>query len=344
MISDSHISLLAHSRRPAAGRLRRLRGHQGRLGASSGGSEGAETSSRSSPTRPRRSSTTRSSPRSSKTEAGKDVGFKTSFGASGEQSRAVEGGLKADVVSFSIEPDIERLVEAGLVDKRLDRTRPRRRASCRQSIVSFIVRKGNPKDIKTWDDLVKPGVKVVTPEPVHLGRGQVEPARAPTRHGGPRLRGEADQRPRLGPAQVRPRGAADLHRRRGRRAPLLRVRGHDGASRRARRTSSSCVPRRHDQDRDQHRPDQGRPAPRRRRSSTTCSAPRARRSSPSWGYRPGRTRGRSRPTKYAVPEPAQGHDDRRPRRLVEGQRRAVRPRERARSPRSRKTRGSRRRK
>ena len=52
-----------------------------------------------------------------KTDAGKDVGFKTSFGASGEQSRAVEGGLKADVVSFSIEPDTERLVEAGLVDK-----------------------------------------------------------------------------------------------------------------------------------------------------------------------------------------------------------------------------------
>src|SRR3712207_2508684 len=52
-----------------------------------------------------------------RTAAGRDVGFKTSFGASGEQSRAVEGGLEADVVSFSIEPDVERLVEAGLVAK-----------------------------------------------------------------------------------------------------------------------------------------------------------------------------------------------------------------------------------
>src|SRR3712207_2031527 len=51
-----------------------------------------------------------------KTEQGANVGFKTSFGASGEQSRAVEGGLPADVVSFSIEPDMERLVKAGLVD------------------------------------------------------------------------------------------------------------------------------------------------------------------------------------------------------------------------------------
>ena len=52
------------------------------------------------------------------------------------------------------------------------------------SIVSFIVRKGNPKGIKTWDDLVKPGVKVVTPEPVHVGRRQVEPARRVSRTAG----------------------------------------------------------------------------------------------------------------------------------------------------------------
>ncbi len=103
-----------------------------------------------------------------KTDAGKDVGFKTSFGASGEQSRAVEGGLKADVVSFSIEPDVERLVEAGLVAKDWkDATETKGLVS--KSIVSFIVRKGNPKNIKTWDDLVKPGVKVVTPNPFTSG-------------------------------------------------------------------------------------------------------------------------------------------------------------------------------
>ena len=107
-------------------------------------------------------------PAFTKTDAGKGSGFKTSFGASGEQSRAVEGGLKADVVSFSIEPDVTRLVEAGLVDKGWkDTTSTKGLVS--KSIVSFIVRKGNPRNIKTWDDLVKPGVKVVTPNPFTSG-------------------------------------------------------------------------------------------------------------------------------------------------------------------------------
>ena len=103
-----------------------------------------------------------------RTEDGRDVGFKTSFGASGEQSRAVEGGLKADVVSFSIEPDVERLVEAGLVDKAWKDATPTK-GLVSKSIVSFIVREGNPKNIRTWDDLVKPGVEVVTPNPFTSG-------------------------------------------------------------------------------------------------------------------------------------------------------------------------------
>lgn len=103
-----------------------------------------------------------------KTDAGRDVGFRTSFGASGEQSRAVEGGLKADVVSFSIEPDVERLVEAGLVAKDWKSATPTN-GLVSKSIVSFIVRKGNPKKIKSWDDLAKPGVKVVTPNPFTSG-------------------------------------------------------------------------------------------------------------------------------------------------------------------------------
>jgi sulfate transport system substrate-binding protein len=102
------------------------------------------------------------------TEEGSGVGFKTSFGASGEQSRAVEGGLKADVVSFSIEPDTERLVEAGLVDKNWKEATSTK-GLVSKSIVSFIVRKGNPKKINSWDDLVKPGVKVVTPNPFTSG-------------------------------------------------------------------------------------------------------------------------------------------------------------------------------
>jgi sulfate transport system substrate-binding protein len=103
-----------------------------------------------------------------KTDAGKDVAFKTSFGASGEQSRAVEGGLKADVVSFSIEPDVARLVDAALVAKDW-RKQTDTDGLVSKSIVSFIVRKGNPKNIKTWDDLLKPGVEVVTPNPFTSG-------------------------------------------------------------------------------------------------------------------------------------------------------------------------------
>ena len=102
-----------------------------------------------------------------KTDAGKAVDFKTSFGASGEQSRAVEAGLDADVVSFSIEPDMERLVKADIVDPSWN-TAPYD-GLVTTSVVSFIVRKGNPKGIKTWNDLLKPGVQVLTPNPFTSG-------------------------------------------------------------------------------------------------------------------------------------------------------------------------------
>ena len=103
-----------------------------------------------------------------KTSTGKGTSFKTSFGASGEQSRAVEAGLKADVVSLSIEPDVTRLVDAGLVSKDW-KAQTSTNGLVSKSIVAFIVRKGNPKHIKTWDDLLKPGVKVVTPNPFTSG-------------------------------------------------------------------------------------------------------------------------------------------------------------------------------
>ena len=102
-----------------------------------------------------------------KTGDGEGVGFKSSFGASGEQSRAVEAGLKADVVSFSTEPDMTRLVDAGLVGKDWNSTP--NKGLVTTSVVSFIVRKGNPKNIKTWDDLLKPGVTVLTPNPFTSG-------------------------------------------------------------------------------------------------------------------------------------------------------------------------------
>jgi sulfate/thiosulfate transport system substrate-binding protein len=101
------------------------------------------------------------------TPEGKGISFKSSYGASGDQSRAVEGGLKADYVSFSTEPDMTRLVDAGLVDAGWADTPTKGQVAT--SIVSFVVRKGNPKNIKTWDDLLKPGVEVLTPNPFTSG-------------------------------------------------------------------------------------------------------------------------------------------------------------------------------
>lgn len=106
-------------------------------------------------------------PAFARTPAGAGVSFSTSFGASGDQSRAVEAGLPADVVSFSIEPDITRLVKAGLVAK--DWNRKPYDGLVTTSVVSFIVRKGNPKNIRTWADLLRPGVEVLTPNPFTSG-------------------------------------------------------------------------------------------------------------------------------------------------------------------------------
>ena len=106
-------------------------------------------------------------PEFNKTSAGEAVGFKSSYGASGDQSRAVEGGLKADVVTFSLAPDMDRLVKAGLVDSNWASTPTK--GNITTSVVSFVVRKGNPKNIKTWEDLLKPGVQVLTPNPFTSG-------------------------------------------------------------------------------------------------------------------------------------------------------------------------------
>jgi sulfate transport system substrate-binding protein len=102
-----------------------------------------------------------------KTENGKGVAVKTSFGASGDQSRSVEAGLPADVVSFSIEPDVTRLVDAEIVAP--DWQGGPTKGLVTTSVVSFIVREGNPKGIKGWDDLLKPGVEVLTPNPFTSG-------------------------------------------------------------------------------------------------------------------------------------------------------------------------------
>jgi sulfate/thiosulfate-binding protein len=102
-----------------------------------------------------------------KTTAGKGVEFEQSYGASGEQSRAVEAGLPADVVEFALDSDITRLVDAGLVDSSWSQNE--HKGIVTDSVVAFVVRKGNPKDIHTWDDLVQPGVEVITPNPFTSG-------------------------------------------------------------------------------------------------------------------------------------------------------------------------------
>jgi sulfate transport system substrate-binding protein len=101
------------------------------------------------------------------TADGKGVSFSTSFGASGSQSRAVASGQPADVVAFSTTPDITRLVKAGVVSSSWD-AGPQKGISS-DSVVVLVVRKGNPKHITGWDDLVKPGIDVITPNPSTSG-------------------------------------------------------------------------------------------------------------------------------------------------------------------------------
>jgi sulfate/thiosulfate transport system substrate-binding protein len=101
------------------------------------------------------------------TPAGKDVAFSQSYGASGEQARAVKAGLKADIVALSLAPDVDELVQAGIVDAKWNRQSYR--GIVTDSVVVFVVRDGNPKKIFGWDDLLKPGVEVVTPNPFTSG-------------------------------------------------------------------------------------------------------------------------------------------------------------------------------
>ena len=101
------------------------------------------------------------------TDDGKDVGFKQSYGSSGDQARAVEAGLKADVVALSLAPDVDKLVEAKKVAA--DWNKDEFDGFVTNSVVVFATRKGNPKNIQTYDDLLKDGVEVITPNPFTSG-------------------------------------------------------------------------------------------------------------------------------------------------------------------------------
>ncbi len=101
------------------------------------------------------------------TPEGEGVEFETSYGASGDQSRAVAEGLEADYVHFSIPPDVTRLEDEGLVAADWDEGPTNGIVS--NSVVVFAVRPGNPKDIQDWDDLTADGVEIVTPNPASSG-------------------------------------------------------------------------------------------------------------------------------------------------------------------------------
>jgi sulfate transport system substrate-binding protein len=104
-----------------------------------------------------------------KTAAGKGVSFTQSYGASGDQSRAVAAGLPADIVALSLAPDVDKLVEPGIVDGNWTSQLAKTDGFVTNSVVVLAVRKGNPKNIHGWEDIVKPGVEVITPNPFTSG-------------------------------------------------------------------------------------------------------------------------------------------------------------------------------
>jgi sulfate transport system substrate-binding protein len=104
-----------------------------------------------------------------KSQSGETVAIQQSHGSSGKQARAVIDGLEADVVTLALAYDIDALAEKGkLIPKDWQQRLPNNSSPYTSTIV-FLVRKGNPKDIKDWDDLVKPSVSVITPNPKTSG-------------------------------------------------------------------------------------------------------------------------------------------------------------------------------
>jgi sulfate/thiosulfate transport system substrate-binding protein len=101
-------------------------------------------------------------------QTGKSVEIKQSHGGSGSQARSVIDGLQADVVSLALAYDIDAIAGKGLIAADWQQRLPLN-ASPYTSTIVFLVRKGNPKGIKDWDDLIKPGTAVVTPNPKTSG-------------------------------------------------------------------------------------------------------------------------------------------------------------------------------
>ena len=103
-----------------------------------------------------------------KSKTGQDINFKQSHGGSGKQARAVIDGLDADVVTLALAADIDEIAARGLLAKDWQKKFPQNSTPYTSTIV-FLVRKGNPKAIKDWGDLVKPSVEIITPNPKTSG-------------------------------------------------------------------------------------------------------------------------------------------------------------------------------
>jgi sulfate transport system substrate-binding protein len=104
-----------------------------------------------------------------KKKTGDDVSVSQSHGGSGKQARAVIDGLAADVVTLGLPPDIDAIVDKAHIISPDWQSRLADGSTPYTSTIVFLVRKGNPKGIKDWDDLIKPGIEVVTPNPKTSG-------------------------------------------------------------------------------------------------------------------------------------------------------------------------------
>jgi sulfate/thiosulfate transport system substrate-binding protein len=103
-----------------------------------------------------------------RTKTGKTVEIRQSHGGSGAQARSVIDGLDADVATLALSADIDAIAQSGLIKPEWQKRLPQNSSPYTSTIV-FLVRKGNPKGIKDWNDLIKPGVSVITPNPKTSG-------------------------------------------------------------------------------------------------------------------------------------------------------------------------------
>lgn len=103
-------------------------------------------------------------------KTGQEVVFQESYQGSGAQSRAIVGGFEADVAALSLEGDVDKIAEAGLITH--DYKSGPTRGMVSTSVVVIAVRQGNPKGIKDWADLTKPGLNILTPDPKTSGGAQ----------------------------------------------------------------------------------------------------------------------------------------------------------------------------